>query len=81
MVLSGSGNLGAVEVGMLRVLVEDGIVPDVMVGTGALNGTWTAAAHQSAARTRFRCCPSAAASACGMLSWRSRRAAAGAGVR
>jgi NTE family protein len=39
-VLSGGGNLGAIQVGMLRALVEHGVVPDVVVGcsVGALNG-------------------------------------------
>ena len=39
-VLGGGGYLGAYEVGMLRALLERGIVPDVIVGTsvGALNG-------------------------------------------
>jgi NTE family protein len=39
-VLAGGGNLGAVQVGMLRALVEAGIRPDVVVGcsVGALNG-------------------------------------------
>ncbi|MDQ1467273.1 MAG: hypothetical protein QOH10_1688 [Actinomycetota bacterium] len=39
-VLSGGGNQGVAQVGMLRGLVERGIVPDVVVGTsaGALNG-------------------------------------------
>ena len=39
-VLSGGGNQGVAQVGMLRALVERGIVPDVVVGTsaGALNG-------------------------------------------
>ncbi|MGN6250704.1 MAG: patatin-like phospholipase family protein [Marmoricola sp.] len=38
-VLSGGGNLGAVQVGMLLALAEAGIRPDVLVGTsaGALN--------------------------------------------
>lgn len=38
-VLGGGGNLGAVQVGMLRALVERGITPDVLVGcsVGALN--------------------------------------------
>lgn len=42
--LSGGGNLGAVQVGMLRALAEDGIAPDVIVGTsvGAINGAWLA---------------------------------------
>ena len=39
-VLSGGGNHGAVQVGMLRAMAEHGIVPDLLVGTsiGALNG-------------------------------------------
>ncbi|MCW2778643.1 MAG: Patatin [Frankiales bacterium] len=39
-VLGGGGVLGAVEVGMLRALLEAGVVPDVVVGTsvGAVNG-------------------------------------------
>jgi NTE family protein len=39
-VLSGGGNQGVTQVGMLRALLERGIVPDVVVGTsaGALNG-------------------------------------------
>jgi NTE family protein len=40
-VLSGGGNQGVAQVGMLRALIERGIVPDVVVGTsaGALNGS------------------------------------------
>lgn len=43
-VLSGGGNLGAVQVGMLLALLEAGIVPDLVVGTsiGALNGAFLA---------------------------------------
>lgn len=39
-VLGGGGNLGAVQVGMLRALVEHGVRPDLVVGcsVGALNG-------------------------------------------
>jgi NTE family protein len=39
-VLSGGGNQGVAQVGMLRALLERGIVPDVVVGTsaGAMNG-------------------------------------------
>ncbi len=39
-VLSGGGNLGALQVGMLRALDEFGVVPDVVLGcsVGALNG-------------------------------------------
>jgi NTE family protein len=44
-VLSGGGALGAVHVGMLRALVEDGITPDLVVGSsvGAINGAMVAA--------------------------------------
>ncbi len=43
-VLGGGGVLGAVEVGMLRALLEHGITPDLVVGTsiGALNGALVA---------------------------------------
>jgi NTE family protein len=43
-VLSGGGSLGAVQVGMLRALVERGITPDLLVGTsaGALNAAFIA---------------------------------------
>jgi len=39
-VLSGGGNRGAAQVGMLRALVEVGVRPDVVIGTsvGSLNG-------------------------------------------
>lgn len=39
-VLSGGGNLGALQVGMLRALTEHGVVPDVVLGcsVGAMNG-------------------------------------------
>jgi NTE family protein len=44
-VLSGGGNQGVSQVGMLRALIERGIVPDVVIGTsvGALNGAAVAA--------------------------------------
>jgi NTE family protein len=44
-VLSGGGNLGALQVGMLRALFEHRIVPDVILGcsVGALNGAGVAA--------------------------------------
>jgi len=44
-VLGGGGRWGAVEVGMLRALVEAGIVPDLVIGTsiGAFNGAMFAA--------------------------------------
>jgi NTE family protein len=43
-VLGGGGALGAVEVGMLRALFEQGITPDLVLGTsvGALNGALVA---------------------------------------
>ena len=43
-VLGGGGVLGAVEVGMLRALIERGIQPDLVLGTsvGALNGAMVA---------------------------------------
>ena len=43
-VLSGGASLGAVQVGMLRALLERGVVPDLIVGSsaGALNGAWLA---------------------------------------
>jgi NTE family protein len=34
-VLSGGASLGAIQVGMLRALVERGIRPDLVVGTSA----------------------------------------------
>jgi NTE family protein len=44
-VLSGGGNLGSIQVGMLRALFRAGIRPDFIVGTsvGSLNGAWLAA--------------------------------------
>jgi NTE family protein len=44
-VLSGGGNLGSIQVGMLRALFRSGIRPDFIVGTsvGSLNGAWLAA--------------------------------------
>src|SRR5207237_8370268 len=44
-VLSGGGNHGCAQVGMLRALLERGIHPDVVIGTsaGALNGSGVAA--------------------------------------
>lgn len=42
--LSGGGSLGAVQVGMLRALADNGITPDLLVGTsaGAVNAAWVA---------------------------------------
>ena len=44
-VLSGGGNLGAVQVGMLQALADRGIGPDLLVGTsvGAINAAFLAA--------------------------------------
>ncbi|MGH9036506.1 MAG: patatin-like phospholipase family protein, partial [Acidimicrobiia bacterium] len=44
-VLSGGGNHGAAQVGMLRALLERDIYPDVLIGTsaGALSGSAVAA--------------------------------------
>lgn len=44
-VLSGAGNRGPLEVGALRVLLEAGIAPDLLVGTsaGAINASYLAA--------------------------------------
>lgn len=41
-VLSGGGSLGAVQVGMLRALFEQGVRPDLLIGTsvGAVNAAW-----------------------------------------
>lgn len=43
-VLSGGGNLGALQVGMLRALAEAGVEPGLIVGTsiGAINGAFLA---------------------------------------
>lgn len=43
-VLSGGASLGSIQVGMLLGLAEEGISPDVFVGTsvGAINGGWLA---------------------------------------
>lgn len=48
-VLSGGASLGAVQVGMLRALYEQGITPDLIVGTsaGALNGAFIASRPQT----------------------------------
>ena len=42
--LSGGASLGAIHVGMLRALADEGITPDLVVGTsvGAVNGGWLA---------------------------------------
>jgi NTE family protein len=54
-VLGGGGHLGAHEVGMLRALLERGIVPDRVLGTsiGAINGAAVAAEPTAAAVERL----------------------------
>lgn len=54
-VLGGGGLLGAVEVGMLRALLERGVRPDLVLGTsvGALNGLLVAADPTPAAADRL----------------------------
>jgi NTE family protein len=49
-VLGGGGMLGAVEVGMLRALVEAGIRPDLVLGSsiGAINGAAAAGSYNAA---------------------------------
>ncbi len=44
LVLSGGGNLGSVQVGMLKALWAYGVRPDLIVGTsvGSINGAWLA---------------------------------------
>jgi NTE family protein len=54
-VLGGGGVLGSAEVGMLRALLERGLVPDLVVGSsvGALNGAAVAADPTPAAVARL----------------------------
>jgi hypothetical protein len=54
-VLGGGGVLGATQVGMLRALVEQGITPDLVLGTsvGALNGAVIAADPSQRAVSRL----------------------------
>ncbi|CAA9327418.1 MAG: Serine protease [uncultured Frankineae bacterium] len=54
-VLGGGGLLGAGEVGMLRALLEAGVVPDLVVGTsvGAVNGAFLAAEPAVATTVRL----------------------------
>lgn len=54
-VLGGGGNLGAVQVGMLRALLDAGVRPDLVVGcsVGALNGAAFAADPTSACLDRL----------------------------
>ena len=48
-VLGGGGVLGAVEVGMLRALLERDLTPDLVLGTsvGALTAPWSPATPPS----------------------------------
>jgi predicted acylesterase/phospholipase RssA len=43
-VLSGGGSLGAVQAGMLQALTDNGVTPDLLIGTsaGALNAAYLA---------------------------------------
>lgn len=54
-VLGGGGNLGAVQVGMLRAVFEHGIEPDVVIGcsVGAINGAAVAADPTSEVANRM----------------------------
>jgi NTE family protein len=49
-VLSGGASLGAVQVGMLRALLDEGVRPDLIVGTsvGAVNGAFLASCEPGA---------------------------------
>jgi len=49
-VFAGGGSLGAIQVGMLRVLVSSGVLPDFVVGTsvGAINASYFAGAPNGA---------------------------------
>src|SRR3954452_2826642 len=53
-VLSGGASLGAVQPGMLRALYEQGITPDLLVGTsaGALNAAFVASRPQTVQTAR-----------------------------
>ena len=54
-VLSGGGNLGSVQAGMLQALFRAGIKPDLIVGTsvGAVNGGWVAGRGREADITQL----------------------------
>jgi NTE family protein len=53
-VLSGGASLGALQVGMLRALYEQGIAPDMLVATsaGAINATFVASRPQTVGTAR-----------------------------
>jgi len=54
-VLAGGGSLGAVQVGMLKALTRNNIVPDLVIGAsvGAINATYFAAAPSSEGVTQL----------------------------
>ncbi len=54
-VLAGGGSLGAVHVGILQVLIDAGISPDLVVGAsaGAINGVHLAAEPNARGVTRL----------------------------
>lgn len=54
-VLAGGGSLGAVQVGMLKALSRQGVVPDFVVGAsvGAINGAYYAASPDEAGIARL----------------------------
>ena len=58
-VLSGGGNQGVSQVGMLRALLERDITPDVVIGTsaGALNGAAIAYSARYVLPPRLNCKP------------------------
>src|SRR5215510_3288461 len=49
-VFAGGGSLGAIQVGMLRVLLSSGVLPDFVVGSsvGAINASYFAGAPNAA---------------------------------
>ena len=55
-VLSGGGNHGCAQVGMLKALLERGYLPDVVIGTsaGALNGSGAIDAPRRASHRPYR---------------------------
>ena len=77
-VLGGGGVLGAGEVGMLRALLEAGVVPDLVVGTsvGAVNGAFLAAEPTVAATSGWPTCGAASPPTVFAGSWGSRTATA-----
>src|SRR5829696_8755822 len=79
-VLSGGGNLGALQVGMLRALLEHDITPDLILGcsVGAINGaalaeTPTVAGARHTTRAGTTTTPPAAPCTWSRARWRSMR--------